>query len=261
MAFMEFFSIVLSTASSTSSSSAVLVVVAISSPWPFLTTDSTPVVRPSLPRALFNATWLQRVPASDSAVEGLHRGGMERPQPNVAGYARAALLCASLSLVQVVVVLVAIATVGAVRRWRSSVRRKRGIQGGTTLMVVLGSGGHTAEMLRVLKFFDMKRYRPRIYVLSNTDSHSAKRARAFEEAHQGANAGREEAWGDVAYPVVIPRSREVGQSYFTSIFTTLYAIMVSFSTVVRARPNLVSTSSCVHARSSSFGFPIKQWLN
>ena len=185
---------------------------------------------------------------------------MERPQPNVAGYARAALLCASLSLVQVVVVLVAIATVGAVRRWRASVRRKRGIQGGTTLMVVLGSGGHTAEMLRVLKFFDMKRYRPRIYVLSNTDSHSAKRARAFEEAHQGANAGREEAWGDVAYPVVIPRSREVGQSYFTSIFTTLYAIMVSFSTVVRARPNLVSTSSCVHARSSSFGFPIKQWL-
>jgi len=37
----------------------------------------------------------------------------------------------------------------------------------------------------------------------------------------------------------IPRSREVGQSYFTSIFTTLRAILVSFVLVWKVKPDLV----------------------
>lgn len=38
---------------------------------------------------------------------------------------------------------------------------------------------------------------------------------------------------------VIPRSREVGQSYVTSVFTTLYSLMWAFWMVTRHRPQLV----------------------
>jgi len=38
---------------------------------------------------------------------------------------------------------------------------------------------------------------------------------------------------------VIPRSREVGQSYFTSIWTTLVALWCAFSIVYREAPQLV----------------------
>lgn len=39
---------------------------------------------------------------------------------------------------------------------------------------------------------------------------------------------------------VIPRSREVGQSYFTSLFTTLFALLHAVGIVIRAWPELVS---------------------
>lgn len=39
---------------------------------------------------------------------------------------------------------------------------------------------------------------------------------------------------------VIPRSREVGQSYLTSVLTTLRALAAAFAVVWRRRPELVS---------------------
>jgi hypothetical protein len=39
---------------------------------------------------------------------------------------------------------------------------------------------------------------------------------------------------------VIPRSREVGQSYITSVFTTLYSLLFAAGMVLRHRPQLVS---------------------
>lgn len=48
---------------------------------------------------------------------------------------------------------------------------------------------------------------------------------------------------------VIPRSREVGQSYITSVFTTLYSLLWAFWMVTRHRPQLVSTQAhtiCQH---------------
>lgn len=44
---------------------------------------------------------------------------------------------------------------------------------------------------------------------------------------------------------VIPRSREVGQSYVTSIATTIYSLLFAAKLVWQQRPNLVSlTSPC-----------------
>jgi hypothetical protein len=41
---------------------------------------------------------------------------------------------------------------------------------------------------------------------------------------------------------VIPRSREVGQSYITSVFTTLYSLLFAARMVLRHRPQLVSSA-------------------
>jgi beta-1,4-N-acetylglucosaminyltransferase len=38
----------------------------------------------------------------------------------------------------------------------------------------------------------------------------------------------------------IPRSREVGQSYFTSVFTTLYSMLYAFALVLQVQPEVVS---------------------
>ena len=43
----------------------------------------------------------------------------------------------------------------------------------------------------------------------------------------------------------IYRSREVGQSYVTSVVTTLIATAHAFWLVFRIRPNLVCTSACL----------------
>lgn len=103
-------------------------------------------------------------------------------------------------------------------------------------MIVLGSGGHTAEMLRVLKHMDLAKYRPRCYVVSGTDDMSADRALRFEKERQegGLDPGQ-------ADPGVfdIPRSREVGQSYVTSVFTTIRSLVASAAVVFVERPALL----------------------
>jgi hypothetical protein len=46
--------------------------------------------------------------------------------------------------------------------------------------------------------------------------------------------------GDEVIVAVIPRSREVGQSYFTSVFTTLKSLLYAMFTVLKHKPGLVS---------------------
>lgn len=131
-------------------------------------------------------------------------------------------------------------------------------------VVVLGSGGHTAEMLRLLRKLDFDRYAPRTYVVAATDAMSAAKAETFERqrAEQGGAASRagaaegasaSAAGGGSAsagapppscpYRVVrIPRSREVGQSFVTSVFTTLWAMAFAAWVAAAARPDVVLTN-------------------
>ena len=97
-------------------------------------------------------------------------------------------------------------------------------------MAVLGSGGHTAEMLALLKGLDPSVYTPRDYVIADTDHTSATRVEAFERSRGG----------DKQYTLhTLPRSREVGQSYLSSVFTTLYALLHACAMVLRLRPSLL----------------------
>ena len=88
-------------------------------------------------------------------------------------------------------------------------------------LIILGSGGHTTEMLALTKHLPTKYYRVE-YCVANTDTTSAMRLPPGQVLlHR------------------LPRAREVGQSYWTSVFTTLYALLHALVLVARIRPGLV----------------------
>eukprot|EP00760_Papus_ankaliazontas_P039633 PhM_4_TR9744/c0_g1_i1/m.68655/K07441/ALG14; beta-1,4-N-acetylglucosaminyltransferase len=99
-------------------------------------------------------------------------------------------------------------------------------------LVVLGSGGHTSEMMYAFRRLTLRGYDV-TYVHAASDAGSAETARAFEAAERP-------GLGYTIYSV--PRARHVGQSYITSVFTTLWAALFSFWVVVRTRPELVLTN-------------------
>ena len=93
-------------------------------------------------------------------------------------------------------------------------------------LVVLGSGGHTTEMLALIKDLDAQVYSPLIYMVANTDDTSERRVAVTVGSR-------------VDEIVYLPRSREVGQSYVTSVVTTLWSFAVALYLVARVRPNLL----------------------
>ena len=119
-------------------------------------------------------------------------------------------------------------------------------------MIVMGSGGHTAEMLTLLQGLDAASYAPREYVIATTDSTSAQRVEAFEKSWAGG-----QAFAQPKYELLrLPRSREVGQSYVSSLFTTLYASLCAAVMVFRKRPSLLLTNgpgTCVPVCAASVG--------
>lgn len=93
-------------------------------------------------------------------------------------------------------------------------------------LVVLGSGGHTTEMLALIKDLDAQVYSPLIYMVATTDDTSERRVAA--------------AGGRLPEAIYyLPRSREVGQSYVTSVFSTLWSFLLALYWVARVRPNLL----------------------
>jgi len=108
-------------------------------------------------------------------------------------------------------------------------RRKRDSRQKIKTLVVLGSGGHTAEMLRLITDFDFERYTPLTLVTAATDTTS--RAKAERELPREALATAR--WAE------IPRAREVGQSFGSSVPSTLHALWACVRLIWTASPDLV----------------------
>ncbi|KAM7260168.1 hypothetical protein ACFE04_015909 [Oxalis oulophora] len=103
-----------------------------------------------------------------------------------------------------------------------------------TTLIVLGSGGHTAEMLDLLSMLQNDRFTPRFYFAAATDNMSLQKARLFEDSLFETGGRRIPAQFMQIY-----RSREVGQSYITSIWTTFIAIAHALWLMIRIRPQVV----------------------
>ncbi|XP_042901525.1 UDP-N-acetylglucosamine transferase subunit ALG14 [Parasteatoda tepidariorum] len=113
-------------------------------------------------------------------------------------------------------------------------------------MVVLGSGGHTFEMFQLIKNISNK-FSPRIYIIANSDTLSECKAKSFEESLDNLPEN---------YVIErIPRSREVAQSYITSVLTTLKASIFSFLLICRHMPDCLicnGPGTCVPLCLSAF---------
>jgi len=102
-------------------------------------------------------------------------------------------------------------------------------------------------MLTLVGNLDPNRFAPRHYVIAKTDKHSEEKAAQFE---------RQRNQDDTNWHVhAIPRSREVGQSYVTALWTTLIASLASFRMVWELCPDLIlcnGPGTCVPVVTSAF---------
>lgn len=112
-------------------------------------------------------------------------------------------------------------------RCRCSNRRQRPQDSKVSTLVVLGSGGHTTEMLHLLSKIQTQRYQPLFYVLADTDHTSKAKFEASPLAPRAADYIR------------IPRAREVGESWAWSLVKTVYACIYAVAVVARKRPELI----------------------
>lgn len=106
----------------------------------------------------------------------------------------------------------------------------------SSLLVVLGSGGHTAEMLTLVT--DVLQHTQHIsriiYVSAITDNHSAQKAATLHTSSDHPALHR-----PIVSFVVLPRAREVGQSFISSIPTSLHTVVSALLLVAREHPALV----------------------
>ena len=108
-------------------------------------------------------------------------------------------------------------------------------------LVVLGSGGHTAEMLRLLGGMNLDKYTPRVYVVAEGDKMSVEKVEKFEskvtdKITPSNVTTNQRTVSDIRK---IPRARQVMQSYITSVFSTVIAILYSLPIVFSASPDLL----------------------
>ncbi|CAI9760119.1 unnamed protein product [Fraxinus pennsylvanica] len=128
--------------------------------------------------------------------------------------------------------------------------------GPLSTLIVLGSGGHTAEMLNLLAVLQKERFKPRYYVAAATDNTSLQKARVLEDSLV------DEAGVDMvgtAHFMQIYRSREVGQSYITSIGTTVVAIVHALWLMVKMRPQVIlcnGPGTCIPLCAIAFIFKV-----
>lgn len=95
------------------------------------------------------------------------------------------------------------------------------------VMAVLGSGGHTTELLRLMKRLKREIYTPITFVVAETDTTSESKTTLDWKPSKSDSFA------------VIPRSREVGQAWVSSVWTTLHSLYYCLGLVYTRRPHLV----------------------
>ncbi|XP_004932471.1 UDP-N-acetylglucosamine transferase subunit ALG14 homolog [Bombyx mori] len=91
----------------------------------------------------------------------------------------------------------------------------------------IGSGGHTTELLRFMRNLNCRKYYPRLYILADNDINSE--SKIFEAENKQSTYLLNK----------IPRSRKVNQSYFSSVFSTIYSTLITVPVIYKFKPNVI----------------------
>jgi len=105
----------------------------------------------------------------------------------------------------------------------TSLKSRRG-HSQVRVLAVLGSGGHTTEMLRIVKILDDE-FMPLSFVYAETDKHSSDQVKEVIEKPYSIRT--------------IPRAREVKQSWKSTVLSTLRAIFHAIPIMFDLRPDLL----------------------
>lgn len=102
-----------------------------------------------------------------------------------------------------------------------------------SILIVVGSGGHTREILTLTSALG-KQYSPRYYIIAETDKMSKDKVCRAEQSRSG-----DLHISDDFELFFIPRSREVKQSYISSVLSTIHAMLYSLPLVFRLQPDII----------------------
>lgn len=104
----------------------------------------------------------------------------------------------------------------AARRYQKSQLGKKltGVAKSSSIMILLGSGGHTGEMMRILTPIDLSSS-ARTWIVSSGDTSSLDRLKKYEESLNG---------GKCQY-IELKRARKVGEPLVLSVQSTLLSIV------------------------------------
>jgi len=152
-------------------------------------------------------------------------------------------------LIRIILILRQIKSARRTKQSSDTSHGRKYIRGSSTIttVVVLGSGGHTTEMMHMLA--SIKQYHEHLspikYIVAETDTTSIRRLEAFAASKKNNNTTTGHGSHSFLYPhnsnvYKIPRAREVGQSYISSIFTTLYSLLYTAKLILHTtRPDLL----------------------
>ncbi|RCK67453.1 UDP-N-acetylglucosamine transferase subunit ALG14 [Candida viswanathii] len=115
-------------------------------------------------------------------------------------------------------------------RLPQSITDRKKLLDAANISILLGSGGHTGEMLRIISKTEMPNV-TRTWIYSAGDASSLSKAKEFETA-QTNNKTK-------ANYISIPRARDVGQSYILSVPTTLYSFAVAAIKLLNHKPDVL----------------------
>ncbi|KAL9065755.1 MAG: hypothetical protein Q9157_007365, partial [Trypethelium eluteriae] len=133
------------------------------------------------------------------------------------------------------------------------------------LLIVLGSGGHTAEMLAMLRKVDLGDYTRRVWVVGEGDEFSVSQARSFEDqlskslrgnVENGSASSMQIDGGDGStgtskqqrrvgdYEIkTVPRARQIHQPLLTTPFSSLRTLLTCFPLLLYpSPPDLILTN-------------------
>lgn len=127
----------------------------------------------------------------------------------------------------ILIVLVRLLFILPSLRLPTSVKKKKKLIQECQLSILLGSGGHTGEMMRIIFKLDMGKV-SRTWIYTSGDNASLAKAQDYERKS-----------GTSLQYIPIPRARTVGQSYILSIPTTIYSFLFSAIAMLKHRPAVI----------------------
>ena len=126
-----------------------------------------------------------------------------------------------------------------------------------SVLVVLGSGGHTSEMLALVEGLDHDRFSKILWVYANTDKTSLpKLERERSAAKKGLLVNSNQSTRS------IPRSREVGQNWLSSGVSTIFACWSAMKITFEFKPDLIllnGPGTCVPIALGGFLLKCLRW--